>query len=227
MADSGARHIGDRCAGSLHRPPPVKDAAIQPDLGPAARQLADLAAGVDDDQLPEPTPCPDYTLGDLLDHVGGLALAFRAAAEKAGGEHATRAPSGDASRLGDDWRARIPGDLRALADAWRDPAAWTGTTMVGGLELPGQQAGIFALDELVLHGWDVARASGQRYECDARSLEAVHALVLHFSAPEQAEARRGLFGPVVDVPDDADRLDRVLGLSGRNPQWPEEPPSRA
>ena len=47
------------------------------DLGPAAQRLADLVARVGDDELGQPTPCPAYTLGDLIEHVGGLALAGR------------------------------------------------------------------------------------------------------------------------------------------------------
>jgi uncharacterized protein (TIGR03086 family) len=95
------------------------------DLEPATRRMADLIDGVPDDLLDGPTPCPAYTLGDLLDHVDGFALAFTAAARKASGTGPQEA-SGDASRLGDDWRTRIPRDLDALACAWRDPAAWTG-----------------------------------------------------------------------------------------------------
>ena len=75
--------------------------------------------------------------------------------------HRRRGPgggSGDASRLVDDWRSRIPRDLAALAAAWRDPEAWTGMTRAGGIDLPGEIAGVVALDELVVHGWDVARA---------------------------------------------------------------------
>ena len=41
------------------------------DLEPAARRLADLVAGVPDDLLDAPTPCPGYTVGDLVEHVGG------------------------------------------------------------------------------------------------------------------------------------------------------------
>jgi uncharacterized protein (TIGR03086 family) len=189
------------------------------DLEPAARRLADLVQNVREDQLQRPTPCPAYTLGDLLDHIGGLALAFTAAASKSADELSTKGPSGDASRLGDDWRTRIPRDLAALTEAWRDPAAWTGMTQAGGVDLPGEVAGLVALDELVLHGWDVARASAQSYDCDQPSLEAVHGFVAQFSAPGQEAGREGLFGPVVDVPDDAPLLDRVLGLSGRDPGW--------
>ena len=189
------------------------------DLEPATRRMADLISAIPDERLDRPTPCPAYTLGDLVDHVGGLTLAFTAAATKTFGDASAQGPSGDASRLGDDWRTRIPRDLAALAEAWRDPAAWSGMTQAGGLELPGEVAGLVALDELVVHGWDVARASGQPYDCDRRSLEAVHGFVAQFSGSGQEAAREGLFGPVVEVPEDAPLLDRVIGLTGRDPAW--------
>jgi uncharacterized protein (TIGR03086 family) len=189
------------------------------DLGPAADRLAELVRGVSDDQLDAPTPCPAYTLGDLVDHVGGFAQAFTAAAAKSREGSGEDGPSADGSRLTDDWRTRIPRDLEALARAWRDPEAWTGMTRAGGVDLPGEVAGLVALDELVVHGWDVARASGQPFECDPASLDAVHDFVAQFSDPGQEAARAGLFGPVVEVPDSAPELDRVIGLTGRDPKW--------
>jgi uncharacterized protein (TIGR03086 family) len=189
------------------------------DLEPATRRMADLLRAVRDEALDGPTPCPAYTLGDLLDHVGGLTLAFTAAATKAIGDTVSQGPSGDASRLGDDWRTRIPRDLAALAEAWRDPAAWSGMTRAGGVDLPGEVAGLVALDELVVHGWDVARASGQAYDCDGQLLGAVHGFVAQFSGPGQEAQREGLFGPVVEVPEDAPLLDRVMALAGRDPAW--------
>lgn len=189
-----------------------------PDLEPAARRLGALVAAVPDDALDRPTPCPDYRLGDLLEHVGGLAQAFRAAATKRGAELMAQAPAADASRLPPDWRTRIPEDLVAMAEAWRDPAAWTGMTRAGGVDLPGEIAGLVALDELVVHGWDVARSSGQPYDVAPAELEAVRAFVGPM-ADASPEDRAGLFGPPVPVPDDAPELDRVLGLTGRDPGW--------
>ncbi|MGH3931002.1 MAG: TIGR03086 family metal-binding protein [Pseudonocardiaceae bacterium] len=189
------------------------------DLEPATRRMADLISGVRDEQLDGPTPCPAYTLGDLLDHVGGLTLAFTAAATKTTGDLGSQGPSGDAARLGEDWRTRIPTNLAALAQAWRDPAAWCGTTQAGGLELPGEVAGLVVLDELVIHGWDVARASDQTYDFDPALLDVVHRFVAQFSGPGNEAEREGLFGPAVEMPDDAPLLDRVLGLSGRDPAW--------
>ena len=92
-------------------------------------------------------------------------------------------------------------------------------TRAGGIDLPGEIAGIVALNELVVHGWDVARASGQDYDVDPVSLEAAHGFVAQFSGPGQEASRAGLFGPVVDVAADAPLLDRVIGMSGRDPGW--------
>jgi uncharacterized protein (TIGR03086 family) len=189
---------------------------VLPDLAPAARQMARLLDGLTDDQLAAPTPCEQYTLGDLIDHVGGLSLAFTAAAAKKLGPDTSQGPSGDATRLDADWRTRIPGRLAALAEAWRDPEAWEGMTQVGGVDLPGDMAGKAALNELVIHGWDVARASGQTFGCDPKALDSCLQFVSLVSAPEQADS---IFGPAVDVPADAPMLDRVLGLTGRDPAW--------
>jgi uncharacterized protein (TIGR03086 family) len=188
------------------------------DLEPAARRLGALVAAVDDDQLDRPTPCLDYRLGDLLEHIGGLAQAFRAAATKESGGRSGNPPSGDASRLAPEWRTRIPEDLLAMALAWREPEAWTGMTQAGGVELPGEVAGLVALDELVVHGWDVARSIGQPYDADPAELEAVRQFVAPI-ADAPPEQRAGLFGPQVPVPDDASPLERVLGLTGRDPAW--------
>ena len=189
------------------------------DLEPATRQMANLIRAVPDDRLGGPTPCPEYTLGDLVDHVGGLTLAFTAAARKDTGEIGSQRASGDAARLEDDWRARIADDLQTLAEAWRDPVAWTGTTRAGGVDLPGEVAGLVALDELVVHGWDVAKASGLPYEFDQQSLEAVHDFVAQFSGPGMEAQREGMFGPVVEVAQDAPLVDRVMGMAGRHPSW--------
>lgn len=186
------------------------------DLEPATRRVADLVAGVPDDRLTERTPCPDYTLGDLLAHIDGLSLAFTIAARKPTAADPDIAPSGDAGDLGDDWRTRIPKRLSELAEAWRDPAAWEGMTRAGGLDLPGDAAGRVALNEVVVHGWDLAKAIGRPYDTDPASAEACLAFVTE-AAKEPAE---GLFGPPVDPGQDPTEIDRIVALAGRDPAWP-------
>jgi uncharacterized protein (TIGR03086 family) len=187
-----------------------------PDLGPAASRLANLVHGVRDDQLDAPTPCTDWPLGKLLDHVGGFALAFGNAAAKGFGPLAELPPDGE-PQLESGWRDRIAADLQALAVAWKEPQAWTGATRVGGVDLPGEAAGMFALDELVIHGWDVARASRQPYDCDEPSLQAVHSLVLGVASAGEDGPK--IFGAPVAVAPSEPLLDQVVGLTGRQPAW--------
>jgi uncharacterized protein (TIGR03086 family) len=185
------------------------------DLTPAARRLAALVAGVPDDALTAATPCPQYVVGDLLDHIGGLTVAFTRAAVKDLGE-AGSPPPGDASLLGDDWRTRIVADLDALAEAWKQADAWQGMTRAGGIDMPGEVAGVVAADELLVHGWDLAKASGQDFDVDDATADAVLGFYSMFGDDDRGDA----FGPAVSVPESASKLDQVVGASGRDPNWP-------
>ena len=190
------------------------------DLMPAARRLADLVSRVSDDELAGPTPCPAYTLGDLIEHVGGLARAFRAAAEKdTASPYVNGAPSGDASRLKGGWRDRIPSDLAALARAWTDPGAWTGMTRIANQDAPGEAVGLTVADELVVHGWDVARATGQPYAAEPELLGAARTFLGMFASPDAPAGPEVAFGPSRELPGDAPALDQVLALAGRDPAW--------
>ncbi|SFP00769.1 MULTISPECIES: TIGR03086 family metal-binding protein [Actinomadura] len=200
-----------------------------PDLAPATRRMAALLAGVRDFQLDQPTPCADTSLGALIDHVNGLTLAFTWAAKKDYPEGGTQPPSTDRPGIDDeapllppDWRTRMPEQLDALADAWRDPAAWEGMTHAGGIDLPGADAGNVAMNELVVHGWDIARASGQPYEVSAEEIESCLAFVAPSVEQSGGKGVPGLFGPAVDVPEDAPALDRLIAMTGRDPSWTAE-----
>ncbi|MCC0100185.1 TIGR03086 family protein [Streptomyces flavotricini] len=187
------------------------------DLGPQARLVARLAREVPDAALAGRTPCPEYTVRDLLGHLSGLAVAFRDAARKDLGPSTATAPGATTPSLPADWREGLPRALGEMAEAWREPAAWTGMTRAGGVDLPGEIAGVVAADELVIHGWDLARATGQEYAPDRAALRVSHAFLLR--AAEDEGRGGGIFGAVVPVPDDAPLLDRAVGLSGRDPHW--------
>ncbi|MFI5682812.1 TIGR03086 family metal-binding protein [Streptomyces sp. NPDC051636] len=186
------------------------------DLGPQTRALARLTEGVTDERLSAATPCPDYAVRNLLGHLIGLATAFRDAARKDLGVTTDTSPDTAVPDIGPGWREELPKVLDELAEAWRDPDAWTGMTRAGGVDLPGAVAGAVAADELVVHGWDLARATGQEYAPDPAALEASYGFLL---AAAEDPGRGGIFGPVVPVPDGAPLLDRAVGLSGRDPGW--------
>lgn len=184
------------------------------DLAPAAEELRRLVAGIPEERLGDPTPCGATTVAGLLDHVVGLTVAFRMAAQKSvpdGG------PQADAANLPGDWRTRLPSQLDELVDAWREPGAWEGVTEAGGVRMPAEVMAVVALDELVVHGWDLAVATGQGYRPDEESVQ--RCLEFAGSFGDDPEARAGLYGPVVPVPAEAPLLDRLLGATGREPGW--------
>jgi uncharacterized protein (TIGR03086 family) len=185
------------------------------DFTPATSTLRDLVAAVTDEQLTEPTPCEKYTVGDLVEHIGGLAIAFAGAARKQPTPGSEQGGSGDASRLEPGWRERIDRDLADLAEAWRDPGAYDGETAAGGVSMPGPIAASVALNEVVVHGWDLATAIGHPFEVRDEDVAACMAFAEPFSTPETADQRGDAFGPVVPVPADASALTRLLGMMGR------------
>jgi uncharacterized protein (TIGR03086 family) len=184
------------------------------DLTAACQRTADVLVNVTNDELPGSTPCEKMSLAELLAHVGGLAPAFTAAARKNFGPLTDTPPKVAAQPLDDDWRTSYPARLQELARAWREPGAWDGMTRAGGVDFPGEVGGIIALTEVVIHGWDIAVATGQDYDVDAATLDAV---LPHVTATAAEGPVEGLFGPAVQVADDAPLLDRVIALSGRDP----------
>ncbi|MCM2392782.1 TIGR03086 family metal-binding protein [Streptomyces sp. CWNU-1] len=187
-----------------------------PDLRPAARAVAQLAEGIGNERLGDPTPCPQYAVRELLGHLVGLATAFRDAGRKDLGPTTGTDPQAALPELPDDWRTLLPLRLDELARAWVPVAAWEGQTQAGGIALPAQIAGRVAVNELVVHGWDLARATGQPYAPEEASLRLSYELL---EPSDHDPGREAIFGPVVEVPAGASLLDQVVGRSGRRPDW--------
>jgi uncharacterized protein (TIGR03086 family) len=184
--------------------------------------MAVTIRGIRDDQLDTRTPCGGITVGALLDHVDSLCVAFAAAGAKQRLADGGQAPAPDASRLGADWRDRIPARLDTLADGWRAAAAWEGMTQVGGGEMPARIAGAAAIDEVLVHGWDLAAATGHGFPGDGPALAETVAAAYAWAqsvVEQNPGGTPGLFGPPVKVAEDAPAFSRLLGLTGRDPGW--------
>ncbi|WP_378734264.1 TIGR03086 family metal-binding protein [Nocardia brasiliensis] len=185
------------------------------DFEPAATALETIVGRITDDQLGAATPCADTTVRDLLAHVVDLTEAFRQAATKEAVGGSVAPAVGAESALPGDWRTRIPAQLKALVGAWREPGAWDGETEAGGVTEQAPVMAMIALDELVVHGWDLAQATGQPFTATAADL----AVLLDMLRETPPEGTPGLFGPVLPVPAEASALDRVLALTGRSASW--------
>ncbi|KPC62270.1 TIGR03086 family metal-binding protein [Streptomyces chattanoogensis] len=194
------------------------------DFAAQAQLVGRLAEHTTEEQLDAPTPCEEYAVRHLLGHLVGLTGAFRDVARKHLGP-ATSTPPGDAvPDVTAGWREDLARNLDEMAAAWREPDAWTGETQAGGVTLPGAVAGRIALNELVLHGWDLARATGQDYAPDPAGLGVSYALLTSWTE-ESGGAPGPAFAAPAPVAADAPLLDRVVALSGRRPDWtpPEQP----
>jgi uncharacterized protein (TIGR03086 family) len=187
------------------------------DFDPPVRQLRALLLGVNPHDLATPTPCENWTIGDLLDHIMGLSWAFTQTARKLTDAPGTSGPppQPSAANLPPHWRSRLPVLLEDLATAWKDPAAWTGTAQAGGVTMPATAMGTVAMNELIMHSWDLAKGTGQEFAADPRTLE----VLIEFLSQGPREGSPGLFGPVVEHLDEPSLLDQALALAGRDPAW--------
>lgn len=185
-------------------------------VAPAAATLIEIVTGIKPDQLDDPTPCAGYDVRRLVNHL----LFWGPSLEGAARKETVPPPAATESELdltGDDWSTALPALLDRIASAWGRPAAWQGATHMGGpTELPAALVGGMVVTELVVHGWDLARATGQDRSWDDDLLHHVHTAVGGFA--EQGR-QLGVFGPEVPVSHTAPILDRVLGLTGRDPNW--------
>jgi uncharacterized protein (TIGR03086 family) len=178
------------------------------DLNPACEAMIEVLAGVADDRLTSLSPCTEYTVGDLIDHVDLVAQGATALAL------GSKLPDTGYSHLEPDWRDTIAQHVRALGKAWNNSAVWEGMGNVPGSDLSNSTWGKIALTELVVHGWDFATATGQAFDLPEHTLQACfeHVVVFVPNAPLP-----DLWGPPVEVPPDAALLDRILAITGRAP----------
>ncbi|MCE7005194.1 TIGR03086 family metal-binding protein [Kibdelosporangium philippinense] len=179
----------------------------------ATGPVIDVVNGTTPDQLGEPTPCADFDVSKLLNHLLYWGPSLEGAARKetvpppVTPEYEVDLPA--------DWQPKLVAHLQKITESWSDPAAWEGTTHMGGpTELPAAMVGGMITGEIVIHGKDLARATGQQLEFDEALLVYVHKEV---ESGVEWGRDMGVYRPEVPVPADAPLMDRILGLTGRNP----------
>ncbi|MBE1487457.1 TIGR03086 family metal-binding protein [Plantactinospora soyae] len=182
----------------------------------AAAPLVEIVRNIKPDQLDAPTPCTEYAVRQLVNHL----LFWGPSLEGAGRKEPVPAPAASETEVdltGGDWAADLAAQVGRTADAWSQSTAWEGTTrVVGPTELPASMIGGMVVCEMVTHGWDLARATGQKPSWDDELLEYVHEEITRTA--EQGR-QMGAYGPEVPVPASSSALDRALGLMGRDPGW--------
>lgn len=175
--------------------------------------LRPVLAAVPDEALGDPTPCSGWDVRDLANHLLGTTEAMRRIG--AGEDLDPDDPWGTSGdHMSEEWRDALTARLEAWASAWDSADAYEGDAMGG--QMPKQLVGQMAFAEMLLHGWDLARATGQSITPD----ETVVATAVEVMAQIGEMGRRmGAFESLVDTPADAGPLDQVLAQSGRHPGW--------
>jgi uncharacterized protein (TIGR03086 family) len=160
------------------------------------------------------TTCPDWDLRTLLNHT--ILWTSYSAERRAYGESVAEELMSKDFTAEPGYAQAYQAQLDKAVDAWSKPEAWAGDRNVMGSATPAADIAAMLIMEMVLHGWDVAKATGQDYRCD----DAVASYVLD-TVQAQGDMFRQYqgFAAVVPVPDDAPAFDRALALSGRDPAW--------
>ena len=181
-------------------------------LDAVLRSLAELFDAVPPDRATATTPCAEYDVSSLRTHVLGWLTAFT---------DGYASPTGRCSDPEGVTVAGTGGDqVRALADRLVAvlPEAAQRPLRIGDSAMPGEMALQMILWEYQVHGWDLAAATVQPWQPDRAGLEASLAFAPGMLTPDfQGEGKA--FALPVEVPSDAPALERLLGLSGRDPRW--------
>jgi len=178
------------------------------------REAADagipVLRGIGDDRLDDPTPCAEFRVRDLINHLYQVVVNFQAAARRERSDFSSTPEVVTAT----DWRDGFAEETAKLVDAWTDPTALDGVSP--GMGLKQAVVGQMALLDLTLHPWDLARATGQAFVPSAAAVADLHAMVDEMG-PTARQMK--VFGSQLTPRPDADEFDRLLAKTGRDPMW--------
>jgi uncharacterized protein (TIGR03086 family) len=178
-------------------------------LAAALTTTGALVAGITATQWNDPTCCPGWTVRTLTNHlVGGLRIfAAQLTGIEAGGEH-------DDDWLGGAAAPAYSDAAAAVLAAWRAPGAMDRTLHISLGPVPAPLGAVIELTEVVVHGLDLAVATGQTGRVDDDQAAGLHRLMRDMGV--DAFRVPGVFGPAIDVPATAAAHQRLLAFLGRD-----------
>ncbi|MEU4835772.1 TIGR03086 family metal-binding protein [Streptosporangium sp. NPDC023615] len=175
---------------------------MMPLMTRATERTSHVVRAVGPEWFGAPTPCEKFDVKGLINHLEWVAELFESLGR--GGPRVEQGPyAGD-----------FPERAGRMLAVWSRSEAWEGTSPAMGM--PMTTLAHMYLVDMVVHGWDLAKATGLRYEPEP---EAVSRALDFSGRMVEMGRRRGAFGPPVAVPDDAPEFDRLLGVIGRDPAW--------
>jgi uncharacterized protein (TIGR03086 family) len=183
-------------------------------MSAAAAETARVVGNVNAGELDRKTPCADWDLRTLLNHT--ILWTAYSAEQRAYGQSVAEDLMSKDFTAEPGFAADYQAQATRAVQAWSDPAAWQRELGVMGSETPAADIAAMLIAEMVLHGWDIAKATGQDYQCGK---ELASELLETVEAQGEMFRQYQGFAAIVPVPDGADAFDRALSLSGRDPAW--------
>jgi uncharacterized protein (TIGR03086 family) len=186
----------------------VRPQTVTASLAAVLAAVQRLADSVRSGQLQDPTPCTEWDVRTLLDHLVFVNLLYAA---MIAGE---RPPDVHTDHLGEDPAAAVRGSGAALAAAFSQPGLLERRFPSPFGETSGASLAQHVINELLVHAWDLARATGQPTDLVPEvALEAERVLRRWM---ETLPGLRTMYGAEHPAPPDATAADRVAGLLGRD-----------
>jgi uncharacterized protein (TIGR03086 family) len=176
-------------------------------VGAAVETTGGIIASIRPDQWDLPTPCTEWTVRDVVAHLvsGNRVLTMALQGEKPGFDayqHAVDNPAADYIASSET--------MLALLEA---PGAMTGMVELPYGKMPAPAAAGFRFVDLISHGWDLAKATGQ--STDFASDLNQTALDMARASMQGRERPAGVIGPEQQAPDGASAADRLAAFLGR------------
>jgi uncharacterized protein (TIGR03086 family) len=171
--------------------------------------------GIDPSQLDEPTPCDQWTVRDVLNHItaGGDIFAIAATDGKVPDDKLGELMTAD--NLGADFKGAFRAAAGRASKAFEEPGVLDKVITLPFGEMPAGAAIQIAIFDLTTHAWDLASATGQSTALDPEVLGAALEIAKGLLSDDFRAA--GMFGPRVQVADDAPAQDRLAAFTGRTP----------
>ncbi|MEB3370260.1 TIGR03086 family metal-binding protein [Saccharopolyspora mangrovi] len=162
-------------------------------------------------RMGDPSPCDGWTVGQLGGHLVDGALYFGRCVDGQAPELSDEEPRS----LGDRTAAEFDAAARFNLTAFGKAGVLDQQHQFAFGPTPGWVIANIALSESLIHGWDLARATGSSYAPDAAVVDAVARFQSQGSEDELRT--EGMFEPAVPAPRNASAFEELLAFTGRGP----------
>jgi uncharacterized protein (TIGR03086 family) len=182
----------------------------------AVRSSRPVLVAVRPEQLDDSTPCASWKVRDLINH---MVQAPDFAATVASTHDFSNHRGDDADHASGDYLAAYDAATDRALDAFRGEGALEGSVRMPFGELPAAAFATIATGDAFVHGWDLAKATGQAAGtldpalAEELLVEVAPLLPDDFRGPDGAAP----FGPRVEVAEDAPAANKLAGFLGRQP----------